>query len=103
MATATSGQAGHAPAELRGLAADAKVLSEPTRLRVLARLVAGPVGVADLCRELGIVPQLASHHIAILRRSGVIIPVRVGRENHHVVDSEWAESFRSRLGALFSA
>lgn len=47
-------------------------LSDPTRLAVFERLVAGPVSVADLARELPVSRPAVSQHLKVLKRAGLV-------------------------------
>ncbi|HET7876948.1 MAG TPA: metalloregulator ArsR/SmtB family transcription factor [Methylomirabilota bacterium] len=59
----------------------AKILANPTRLRVLNRIGKGEVSYATLLGELGVSKTNLSQHLAILRKGGVIT---VRREGIHV-------------------
>lgn len=59
----------------------AKVLANPTRLRILNRIGAGEVSYGALLRELGVSKTNLSQHLAILRKAGVLV---VRREGVHV-------------------
>jgi DNA-binding transcriptional ArsR family regulator len=47
-------------------------LTDPTRLRVIGRLAAGPAGEADLGRELDLAPGLVRHHLERLTDVGLV-------------------------------
>jgi ArsR family transcriptional regulator len=59
----------------------AKILANPTRLRILNRIGVGEVSYATLLKELGVSKTNLSQHLAILRKGGV---VTVRREGVHV-------------------
>jgi ArsR family transcriptional regulator len=59
----------------------AKVLANPTRLRILNRIGGGEVSYGALLEELGVSKTNLSQHLAILRKGGV---VSVRREGVHV-------------------
>ena len=56
-----------------------KVLADPTRLGVLEALMAGPKNVGDLVEQLNIEQSLLSHHLAILRETGLVESSREGK------------------------
>jgi len=61
-----------------------KLASDPTRLRVLLLLDESPAGavcVTDLCAALGQTQPAVSHHLALLRVSGVVACHRAGKMN----------------------
>jgi ArsR family transcriptional regulator len=97
MGTEVSGQT------VRELAQVSKLLSDETRLRILFYLARSPQGelhVTDLCRRLGQSQPAVSHHLALLRVSGLIEPRREGKHNFYTVRTD---HFGELLLSLFSA
>ena len=65
-----------------------KLLSDETRLRILFYLALSPDGelhVTDLCNRLGQSQPAVSHHLALLRVSGLIESRREGKHNFYCV------------------
>lgn len=59
-----------------------KMLGDATRVAVVQALHASPRNVGELCAALGGQSQPAvSHHLALLRHSGIITPTRQGKNN----------------------
>ena len=56
-----------------------KVLSDSTRLAVMESLMDGARNVGELMEELGIEQSLLSHHLAILRDTGLVEATREGK------------------------
>jgi ArsR family transcriptional regulator len=56
-----------------------KVLSDPTRLAVLEALMSGPKNVGELMEQLDVEQSLLSHHLAILRDTGLVEATREGK------------------------
>ncbi len=54
------------------LAAALKILADPNRLRILDTLLAGTQCNCDLGDRLGMAPNLISHHLGILKKSGLV-------------------------------
>jgi DNA-binding transcriptional ArsR family regulator len=104
----TNGQSSTAAPEVsdqsvRELAQVFKLLSDETRLRILFYLALSPNGelhVTDLCRRLGQSQPAVSHHLALLRVSGLIESRREGKHNFYCVRTE---HFGELLLSLFSA
>jgi DNA-binding transcriptional ArsR family regulator len=69
--------AGGAPGQA-ALARFFKVLSEPTRLRVLLALTDDCRAVTDIASCTGLPQPLVSHHLRILRDAGLARPDRRG-------------------------
>ncbi|MEX1162214.1 MAG: metalloregulator ArsR/SmtB family transcription factor [Nitriliruptor sp.] len=68
------------PGRLERAAADARALSDPTRLRVAAALAAGDeLCVCDLAWVCGSTQNLASHHVRQLRTAGLATSRREGK------------------------
>lgn len=66
------------PDEIGQLAADLAVLAEPHRLLVLGELRGGPRSAGSLARATGMAPSLASHHLSVLLRAGLVSRTREG-------------------------
>ena len=86
---------------IRDVATVFKLLSDETRLRILAYLAEKcELHVTDLCDRLGQSQPAVSHHLALLRVSGMIEPCREGK---HVFYSVRADAFGELLFNAFSA
>ena len=86
---------------VRDLSQVFKLLSDETRLRILVYLAQnGELHVTDLCGRLGQSQPAVSHHLALLRVSGLIEPRREGKHNFYSVRAEY---FGELLGELLSA
>jgi DNA-binding transcriptional ArsR family regulator len=57
-----------------------KVVADETRLRILGSLLAEEKCVTDLAHELGCSQPHVSHHLRILRDSGVVDGIRDGKQ-----------------------
>jgi len=78
-----------------------KLLSDETRLRILAYLVQNnELNVTDICDRLGQSQPAVSHHLALLRVSGLIEPRRQGKHNFYSVRTD---AFGELLESLLSA
>src|SRR5215207_3928371 len=60
-----------------------KHVSDPTRLRVILMLAEGEKHVGALCDEMGFSQPAVSHHLALLRHGGIIVPRRQGKNNFY--------------------
>jgi len=86
---------------VRELAQVFKLLSDETRLRILFYLAQNSeLHVTDLCTRLGQSQPAVSHHLALLRVSGLIESRREGKHNFYSVQTE---HFGDLLLSLFSA
>jgi ArsR family transcriptional regulator len=66
-----------------------KLLSDETRLRILIYLAqSGELHVTDLCLRLGQSQPAVSHHLALMRVSGLIEARREGKHNFYRVRTE---------------
>lgn len=78
-----------------------KLLSDETRLRILLYLAQNQeLHVTDLCNRLGQSQPAVSHHLALLRVSGLIEARREGKHNFYSVRKD---HFGELLVDLFSA
>ena len=86
---------------VRDLAQVFKLLSDETRLRILLYLARShELHVTDLCTRLGQSQPAVSHHLALLRVSGLIESRREGKHNYYSIR---AEQFGDLLVDLFTA
>jgi DNA-binding transcriptional ArsR family regulator len=86
---------------VRELAQVFKLLSDETRLRILFYLAQNnELHVTDLCNRLGQSQPAVSHHLALLRVSGLIESRREGKHNFYSVRTD---HFGELLISLFSA
>ena len=86
---------------IRELAQVFKLLSDETRLRILLYLAQSQeMHVTDLCNRLGQSQPAVSHHLALLRVSGLIESRREGKHNFYSVR---ADHFGELLISLFSS
>lgn len=54
-------------------------LADRTRLRILRALAGGEMNVGELCRRVGTKQPSMSHHLSILRRTGILKTRRQGK------------------------
>jgi ArsR family transcriptional regulator len=87
---------------IRDLVQVARLVSDETRLRILFDLVKnGELNVTDICNRLGQSQPAISHHLALLRVSGLIEPRREGKHNFYSVRGEaFADLLHSLLSSL---
>ena len=63
----------------RSIAAVLSGLADPIRIQILQLLLPAPLCVGDLARELGLPMVNTSHHLKVMRRSGLLNHVKKGR------------------------
>jgi DNA-binding transcriptional ArsR family regulator len=74
----------------RQVAETMQALATPSRLRILARLYAGPASVSEIGEAVGMDGSAVSHQLRILRHLGLVSRERDGRRvdyslhDHHV-------------------
>lgn len=89
------------PPDLDTLGRVGAALADPTRRRILTRLLDGPVYPAELADALGASRSSISNHLACLRGCGLVSSVREGRQvRYQLSDHRLARALRSlaRLG-----
>lgn len=57
--------------------------SDATRLKLLFLLGEGERHVTDMCAALGMGQPALSHHLALMRYSGLVLPRRQGKHNFY--------------------
>ena len=68
-----------------------KFVSDPTRLQVILFLAEAEHHVGALCTQLGQSQPAVSHHLALLRHGGIIIPRRQGKNNFYSLSESGAD------------
>jgi DNA-binding transcriptional ArsR family regulator len=62
-----------------------KQVSDATRLQVILMLAQGERHVGALCEGLNQSQPAVSHHLALLRHGGIIVPRRQGKNNFYAL------------------
>ena len=65
---------------VQAAAESVQALSAPSRLRILARLHAGPASVGEIAADVGMEGSAVSHQLRLLRHLGLVVGVRAGRQ-----------------------
>jgi ArsR family transcriptional regulator len=61
----------------------AKLIADETRVRLIALLATGEMNVGELCEAIGQTQPAVSHHLALLRVSGLMEARRAGKNNYY--------------------
>ncbi|OGA56136.1 MAG: transcriptional regulator [Betaproteobacteria bacterium RIFCSPLOWO2_12_FULL_65_14] len=80
-----------------------KSLANRLRLQILCELAAGERSVGDIARELGIRDTVASQHLGLLRREGIVGNRREAQTIYYRVKSEPARQVLETLYKLYCA
>jgi ArsR family transcriptional regulator, arsenate/arsenite/antimonite-responsive transcriptional repressor len=80
-----------------------KALADPTRLRLVALLAAGPRCACELQDELDVPPPLLSHHLKALRGAGLVHGTRRGRWVDYRLDSAALATLATALSRVADA
>lgn len=76
-------------------AATANLLGDPTRVRILEALSAGPLRTAELAMATGMTPAALSRHLNLLRSAGLVVRTDVAEDGR-------GRAYRLRPSALDS-
>jgi DNA-binding transcriptional ArsR family regulator len=68
------------PSFAHAVAESMQALATPSRLRILARLHAGPASVGELADAIGMQGSAVSHQLRTLRHLGLVAGRRAGRQ-----------------------
>lgn len=83
---------------VQSVAATLRALANPSRLRILATLQAGPITVGDLAVALDIEQSAVSHQLRLLRDQGFVAAERHGRHiEYRLYDNHVAELIEQAL------
>ncbi|MCW0233324.1 MAG: metalloregulator ArsR/SmtB family transcription factor [Ferrovibrio sp.] len=70
-------------AEVIQLADMFRLLGDPSRLRLVVALCAGPCPASAAAEAAGLSPQLASHHLRLLKAARLVRGIRRGRQIYY--------------------
>ena len=76
-----------------------RAMADPTRSRILLRLIDGPGYPAGLAEELGLTRQNVSNHLACLRDCGIVVVEPEGRQSRYEISDS---TLSHALGELLS-
>lgn len=74
--------------ELRETVDVCRMLADQTRASIVAMLSKGSESVGTLCRELKLPQPTTSHHLALLRMSGLVQRMRKGRQMFYTLNRD---------------
>lgn len=74
------------------LAETFRLMSDPTRLKIILACLDAPAAVGEMAEGLGISASLASHHLRLLRAARLLQAERRGRQVFYVVGDEHIRS-----------
>ncbi|MGP6192145.1 MAG: ArsR/SmtB family transcription factor [Vulcanimicrobiaceae bacterium] len=77
-----------------------RILSDPTRLRILDYLAVGDCCVCEIVQAIGIPQPLLSHHLRVLRDNGFVRDRRNGRWMYYSVIPERLATISKFLAVL---
>lgn len=92
------------PDDLSTATAVFKALSDPNRLRIFAELMAGDTCNCELKDNLGLAPNLLSHHLKVLEKAGLVDSrrdVMDGRWIYYAVHRETITHWHEWLSTFF--
>lgn len=73
-----------------------KIISEPTRLRILS-VLKKECCVGDLWEQLGLPQNLVSHHLKVLREAGLIIRRKQGLKAVYQLNKKTLATYLNQL------
>ncbi|HMP07734.1 MAG TPA: metalloregulator ArsR/SmtB family transcription factor [Lacipirellulaceae bacterium] len=77
-----------------------RAVADPTRLRILNLLLRGELCVCDIVDALGVLQPLASRHLGVLRRAGLVQSRKEGLWRHYRLAEPTSEFHRRLLDCL---
>lgn len=77
-----------------------KAVGDRTRLQILRVLLEGEHCVTDIARRLGLAQPRISHHLTILRNSGLVLDRRNGKQIIYSVNPDFRISQNGRGGGV---
>lgn len=65
-----------------------RLMSDPSRLKIILSCLSEPVSVGEMASELGLSPSLVSHHLRLLRAGRLIQAERRGNRVYYLITDE---------------
>lgn len=65
-----------------------RLMSDPSRLRIILACLETPTSVGDMAAALGLSPSLVSHHLRLLRAGRLIQAERRGNRVYYLITDE---------------
>jgi len=87
-------------ADLQEWARGFSLLSDPTRLGILAMLSQGPRNVTALCKALGLKQPTISHHLGLLRMGRMVTGTRQGKSVIYTTDKKSMKELATAVSRL---
>lgn len=80
-----------------------RAMADPTRSRILLRLLEGPSHPAELARELELTRSNVSNHLSCLRGCGIIVAVPEGRRTRYeIADAHLSRALASLIDVVLA-
>ena len=79
------------------LAETFRLMSDPTRLRIILACLDAPAAVGEMAERLGLTASLVSHHLRLLRSARLLQADRRGRQVFYAVQDEHVRSMLSDM------
>jgi len=80
-----------------------RALADPTRSRILLRLLDGPAYPARLAEELELTRTNVSNHLACLRGCGIVVATREGRSTRYeIADPHLARALEALVDVVLA-
>src|SRR3954451_13056428 len=74
-----------------------RLMSDPTRLKIILACLDAPAAVGEMAERLGISASLVSHHLRLLRAARLLQADRRGRQVFYAVQDEHIRSMLSDM------
>jgi DNA-binding transcriptional ArsR family regulator len=88
--------------KLAGEASDIlKAIANPHRLLIMCKLIDDEISIETLAEELGVRDAVASQHLSILRRSGIVATRREGQTIYYKIADKRVHSLIETLYRKF--
>ena len=80
-----------------------RAMSDPTRSRILLRLIDGPGYPAELARDLNLTRSNVSNHLSCLRGCGIVVATPEGRQTRYeVADPQLSRALSSLVEVVLA-
>jgi len=86
--------------QLRDVVDACRMLADQTRVSIVAILSKGSQSVGTLCRDLNLPQPTTSHHLALLRMSGLVQRERKGKQMFYNLNRQMLAPVKQFLAKL---
>ena len=77
-----------------------RMFGDPTRLAIVEQLARAAMSVGQLCKKMGLPQPSMSHHLGLLRHTGIVNRERKGKQRIYSLNRKQLAPLKKFLGKI---